>query len=98
MFLANQQLNAKTIQELVPLINQIITKFKHNWLFQRDLMPFIKQVFLPLVSSFFDIISNPNLANDERLTLQKSYYVFLSVLVMNNIMDVFQGLSKLIKL
>lgn len=98
LFLANQQLNAKTIQELVPLINQIITKFKHNWLFQRDLMPFIKQVFLPLVSSFFDIISNPNLANDERLALQKSYYIFLSVLVMNNIMDVFQGLSKLIKL
>ncbi len=89
LFLVNQQLNAKTLQELVPLINQVVTKFKHSWLFQRDLTPFFKQIFLPLILSFFNIISSPTLNNDEKLALQKSYYTFLAVLVTNNIMDQF---------
>lgn len=79
----------KTVQELVPLINQVVSKFKHSWLFQRDVLPFLKQIFLPLLTSIFNLTSSPDLAADEVQSLQKSYYTFLCVLASNNVMDVF---------
>lgn len=85
----------KTVQELVPLINQVVTKFKHSWLFQRDLLPFLKQIFLPLVTSIFNLTASPELAADEVQSLQKCYYTFLSVLASNNVMDVFLDLRML---
>ena len=88
LFFVNQELNAKTLQELVPLINQVVTKFKHSWLFQRDLSPFFKQIFSPLILSFFSVISQ-TVNNEEKLSIQKSYYTLLAVLVTNNIMDPF---------
>lgn len=94
VFLPSFNLNARTIQELVPLINQIVTKFKHSWLFQRDLMPFLKQMFLPLISSVFRLTANPELPADEVQAVQKCYYSFLAVLAANNIIDVFTGLGK----
>ena len=86
--------NLKTVQELVPLINQVVTKFKHSWLFQRDLLPFLQQIFLPLVTSIFNLTASHELAADEVQSLQKSYYTFLSVLASNNVMDVFLDLRK----
>jgi exportin-T len=86
--------NLRTVQELVPLINQVVTKFKHCWQFQRDLLPFLKQIFLPLVTSIFTLTSSPDLAADEVHSLQKCYYTFLSVMASNNIMDVFLDLRK----
>ena len=88
LFLVNQQLNSKTLQELVPLLNQVVTKFKHSWLFQRDLTPFFKQILTPLVLSFFSVISQL-VNNEEKLSIQKSYYTLLAVMVTNNIMDPF---------
>ncbi|XP_054160885.1 exportin-T-like [Oppia nitens] len=86
LFLLNQQLNYKTLQELIPLLNQVVTKFKHSWLFQRDLTPFFKQIFKPLIHSFFTVISQ-TVNNEEKLSIQKSYYTLLSLLVTNNIME-----------
>ncbi|RWS27432.1 Exportin-T-like protein [Leptotrombidium deliense] len=94
IFLTRLSFNAKNIQELVPLINQIVSKFKHSWMFQRDLMPFLKQMFLPLISSIFNLTADLNLGNDERQALHKSYYSFLCVLASNNILEVFTSLGK----
>lgn len=88
LFFVNQELNAKTLQELVPLLNQVVTKFKHSWLFQRDLAPFFKQIFSPLILSFFSVISQ-TVNTEEKLSTQKSYYTLLAVLVTNNIMEPF---------
>lgn len=97
MFLPCSTSNAslKTVQELIPLINQVVTKFKSSWLFQRDLLPFLKQIFLPLVTSIFNLTSSPELGADEVQALQKCYYTFLSVLSSNNVMDVFVDLREL---
>lgn len=103
----NSNMSGKIVQELMPLINQIVTKFKHSWMFQRDLLPFLKQMFLPLVSSIFNLTSKDtpaaaisnnesttDLTSDEIQSLHKCYYTFLSVLASNNVMDVFVTLGK----
>lgn len=92
--------NFKTIQELIPLINQVVTKFKHSWMFQRDILPFLKQMFVPLISSIFALTNgNGNqgevLSGDEVTSLQKCYYTFLFVLSSNNVFEVFTSLGKL---
>ena len=90
-------LSLKTIQELIPLINQVVTKFKHSWMFQRDLLPFLRQIFVPLISSIFSLTATTgedSLAHDEIHSLQKSYYSFLHVLATNNVMDVFTSLGE----
>ncbi|KAI1301918.1 Exportin-T [Halotydeus destructor] len=93
VFVPGANLNARTIQELVPLINQVVTKFKHSWMFQRDLLPFLKQMFIPLVSSIFSLTSSSKLSADEIQSLQKCYYSFLAVLAGNNVMEVFHALD-----
>ncbi|RWS07338.1 Exportin-T-like protein [Dinothrombium tinctorium] len=93
LFLQRCSFNLKNIQELVPLINQIVTKFKHSWMFQRDLLPFLKQMFSPFVSSIFSLTADASLGNDERQALHKSYYSFLTILASNNVMDVFTSLD-----
>lgn len=98
----NSNMSGKIVQELMPLINQIVTKFKHSWMFHRDLLPFLKQMFLPLVSSIFNLTSKDTpaapvtnaestteLTCDEIQSLHKCYYTFLSVLASNNVIDVF---------
>lgn len=108
-------MNGKIVQELMPLINQMVTKFKNSWMFQRDLLPFLKQMFMPIISSIFSLTSAASQNNvhshhhhhphqnspppeimtpDEINSLQKTYYLFLSVLASNNVMDVFTNLGK----
>ncbi|CAG2105834.1 unnamed protein product, partial [Medioppia subpectinata] len=92
LFLLSQELNTKTLQELIPLLNQVVTKFKHSWLFQRDLTPFFKQILSPLILSCFSVIAQ-TVNNEEKLSIQKSYYSLLSILVTNNIMDPFLAIE-----
>jgi exportin-T len=96
---SSSSIGLKTIQELIPLINQVVPKFKNSWMFQRDILPFLRQIFLPVVSSIFSLTSSnsgeDSLSPDEIHSLQKSYYCFLHVLATNNVMEVFTSLGML---
>ena len=96
VFLPSSSLSSRSIQELVPLINQVITKFKLSWMFQRDLLPFLKQMFLPLLTSVFAVTVNPEISVDEVQAVQKCYFSFLAVLATNNVIEVFTSLGNLI--
>lgn len=87
----------KSVQELIPLLSQVVTKFKNSWMFQRDLLPFLKQMVTPLLSSLYTLINDANeLYDDKKQALQKSYYAFLSVLAVNNAIEVLTVLGMLI--
>lgn len=84
LFLSSNEITPKSLQELVPLFSQIVPKYKHSWLFQRDLVPFLSQIFSPLVLLFFKLIFSANIES-EKLNLQKSYYIFLHLVITNNL-------------
>lgn len=88
--------SAKTVQELIPLLSQVVAKFKNSWMFQRDLLPFLEQMVTPLLSSLYTLINDNELSEDEKQNLQKSYYTFLSVLATNNAIEVLTVLGKLL--
>jgi len=94
IFPSECNLNSKTIQELIPLIVQIVSKFKHSWMFQRDLLPFFKDMFVPFISSIFNQISNVNVTEEDKQILKKSYYTFLSLLATNGVTEVFTNLGE----
>ncbi|KAJ8249585.1 hypothetical protein COCON_G00228010 [Conger conger] len=67
---------AKDLQEFIPLINQITAKFKGQ------VLPFLQQVFMPLVQAIFQVLSRPAEENDQTAALEKqmlrrSYFGFL---------------------
>ncbi|GFY44642.1 exportin-T [Trichonephila inaurata madagascariensis] len=77
----------RSIQEFIPLINQIISKFK------KEVVPFVQEIFMPFVTAIFNALSTPIDENDqpaqnERQLLQRSYFLFISVIVSNNITEV----------
>lgn len=77
----------RSIQEFIPLINQIITKFK------KEIVPLLQQIFMPLVTEIFRILSVPVDENDQqaqsdRQLLLRSYFNFISAIVNNNITEV----------
>lgn len=77
----------RDIQEFIPLINQLITRFKG------DIAPFLSEILMPLVTQIFAFLQAPIEANDlqalkEKQLLQRSYYLFLATIVNTNILDV----------
>lgn len=79
--------DVRSIQEFIPLINQIIAKFK------KDIVPFLHRVFMPLVTAIFSALSSPIDDNDlqaqrERQMLQRSYFLFIAAIVTNNVTEV----------
>ncbi|KFM56538.1 Exportin-T, partial [Stegodyphus mimosarum] len=77
----------RSIQEFIPLINQIISKFK------KEIVPFVQQIFMPFVNVIFNALSVPIDENDqpaqsERQLLQRSYFLFIAAIVTNNITEV----------
>lgn len=75
------------LTEYLPLINQTITKL------QKEVSPFLISIFVPLVSAIFAAQACPLEDNDEdekrtRKLLQRNYYLFLTTLVSNNMLDV----------
>ncbi|XP_036375884.1 exportin-T isoform X2 [Megalops cyprinoides] len=73
---------AKDLQEFIPLINQITTKFKGQ------VSPFLQQVFMPLVQAFFQVLAQPAEENDQTAALEKqmlrrSYFAFIQTITSN---------------
>lgn len=83
----------QSIQEYIPLIVQIIAKFKLSWVFQKEVIPFLQQVFMPIVNAIFSALSLPVEENDEqgkreKQLLQRNYFQFIAAVVTNNISEV----------
>lgn len=77
----------RCIQEYVPLIVQIIAKFK------KEVIPFLQQVFMPIVNAIFSALTLPVEENDEqgkreKQLLQRNYFQFIAAIVTNNISEV----------
>ncbi|UYV62672.1 XPOT [Cordylochernes scorpioides] len=69
---------AGDLPELVPLLNQIIAKYKG--------------IFTPFVQRIFEVLTRPVEANDqeaqrEKLLLQRNYYAFIAAIVTNNVVE-----------
>ncbi|XP_014664369.1 PREDICTED: exportin-T-like [Priapulus caudatus] len=82
-----QRSDARSIQEFIPLINQIVAKFK------KLVVPLLQQVFMPFVRTVFSVLSVPAPDNDlqarrDAETLQRSYFLFLSSLINNGVTEV----------
>ncbi len=99
-FLSAADITAKSLQELVPLLSQILPKYRHSWLFARDIVPFVGRIFSPLVLLFFKLIyaaanSSVGVAGvGDAEALQKAYFTFVNIVVMNNLILAFFDLGK----
>ncbi|KAI1882201.1 hypothetical protein AGOR_G00248250 [Albula goreensis] len=76
---------AKDLQEFIPLINQITTKFKGQ------VSPFLQQVFMPLVQAIFQVLARPAEENDQTAALEKqmlrrSYFAFIQTIISSSSM------------
>ncbi|XP_022238268.1 exportin-T-like isoform X1 [Limulus polyphemus] len=85
--------DTRSIQEFIPLINQVIGKFKLSWVFQKEIVPFLQRIFMPLVTAIFKALAIPTVENDqqaqrERQVLQRSYFQFIAAIVTNNVTEV----------
>ncbi|XP_066912669.1 exportin-T-like [Clytia hemisphaerica] len=75
------------IQDFIPLINQLITRFKSS------ISPFLTDIFMPLVSQVFAFLQAPTESNDqqalrEKQLLQRSYYLFIATITNMSILEV----------
>lgn len=64
--------------------------------FQGDISPFMQKVFMPLVSTIFQVLIQPadsldQVAVSEKRALQKSYYQFLSTIITSDVLDVLKN-------
>ncbi|KAL4226182.1 hypothetical protein ACF0H5_014168 [Mactra antiquata] len=85
-----KQPSAKELHDFIPLMNQLIMKFKS------DISPFLQEVFMPVVSTIFRVLNTPvddldQVAVTEKKLLQKSYYLFISTIVSNDVLDVLKN-------
>ena len=68
-------------------------------LFQKQIVPFLQNVFLPIVTKIFQVLNSPVderdqvSATDKRM-LQRSYFSFISTLVNNNVQEVLSNQGK----
>lgn len=77
----------RDIQEFIPLINQLITRFKGG------IAPFLSEILMPLVTKIFVFIQAPTEENDlqamkEKQLLQRSYFLFIATIANTNILEV----------
>lgn len=77
----------RDIQELIPLLNQVIGKFK------AQIVPFLQQVFVPLVTTVFEVLARPAEENDQsaaldRQALRRNYFQFIYCIVSSGVADV----------
>ncbi|XP_033110914.1 exportin-T-like [Anneissia japonica] len=82
-----KQCEARDIQEFIPLVNQLISKFK------RVISPFLREVFMPIVTTIFNVLAQPAdqmdmQARRDKQSLQKGYFNFLQVLVIHDLAEV----------
>ncbi|BFZ08391.1 hypothetical protein BsWGS_11430 [Bradybaena similaris] len=77
-----KQPDARELYDFLPLVNQIIMKFRGA------ITPFLSQVFMPLVTTIYQVLSVPSELNDhcsaeEKKLLQRGYFLFLATIVCN---------------
>ena len=71
------------------------------YLFQKQIIPFLQSVFLPVVTKIFQVLNTPvderdqDAASDKRL-LQRSYFSFIATLVNNNVQEVLSNQGKIL--
>lgn len=92
-FQPKSHFTVQTIQEIVPIINQFVTKFKHSWMFQQHLLPFLNEFFLPFVSYIFNLTNSNSLEDEEKASLQKIYFNFIAIIT-TNVPEVLRNLGK----
>lgn len=93
VFLPKSYFTVQTIQEIVPLINQFVTKFKHSWMFHQHLLPFLNEFFLPFVSYIFNLTNSGSLEEEDKASLQKAYFNFIAIIA-NNLPEVLRNLGR----
>ena len=75
LFLSGDDISVKSLQELIPLLSQIISKYSN-----KELHPFLKQMFVPLVELFQKrIVQSINEA--EKLALQRCFFNYLYFMI-----------------
>ncbi|KAK8756257.1 hypothetical protein V5799_001049 [Amblyomma americanum] len=79
--------DVRSVQELIPLINQIVCKFK------KEVVPFLQRMFMPLVGVIFGALAAPVEPGDEqalrdRQLLQRAYFLFVAAIITNNVVEV----------
>ncbi|XP_035825468.1 exportin-T isoform X2 [Aplysia californica] len=84
-----KQPDARELYDFLPLVNQIIMKFRG------DIVPFLSQVFMPLVMTIYRVLGAPSDHNDrvsaeEKKLLQRGYFLFLATIV-SNCLDVLKA-------
>ncbi|KAF4520194.1 hypothetical protein B566_EDAN003907 [Ephemera danica] len=78
-----------SFQEYVPLIIQLISKYR------KDILPFLQQAFMPITNAILNALAQPVEENDEQALrelqqLQRSYFQFLASIVTNNVQEVLE--------
>lgn len=82
----------KQMHDFIPFINQVVQKFK------ADIIPFLQQVFMPIVSTIFQVLASSvderdQVTQNDRKMLQRGYFSFISALVTNNVAQVLSNQS-----
>lgn len=83
---------ARELYDFLPLLNQLVMKFK------AEITPFLSKMMMPLVNGVFTVLMAPaderdqEAANDRRL-LHRGYFLFLSTIVSNDCINIFQTLE-----
>jgi len=68
-------------------------------MFQKAIVPFLQQVFMPIVSTIFHALTTTiderdQVSQTERKLLQRGYFTFISTLVNNNVTEVLSTQSR----
>jgi exportin-T len=87
-----KQADVRELYDFIPFVNQVVQKFK------KDIVPFLQQVFMPIVSTIFRALTTiiderDQVSQAERKLLQRGYFTFLSTLVNNNVTEVLSNQS-----
>lgn len=73
--------NARALHQFIPLINQIVNKFK------KSISPFLVEIFMPVVKTVFRLLSEDRESEDAK-TVRRTYFQFIHAIVSNNLTDV----------
>jgi len=79
---------SKTIVDFIPLLNQIVGKFKKN------LVPYLQHVFMPIVHKMWALMSEQpvddadSVLKSEREALRRAYFTFLQCIVTQDVVEV----------
>ncbi|XP_013382049.1 exportin-T [Lingula anatina] len=78
---------AKELYDFLPLMNQVISKFK------KEIVPFLQQIFMPVVTTIFQALNKPSdqldqIAAAEKKLLHKGYFGFISTILNQDVAEI----------